>query len=136
MRNFLAHLLCAVLCVSCSYNTAEIYGVGKTTSVNFAGDGSTANTILGNSYVAKNSTATRYIVNGIGTVVGLYAAGVASFNNQTVKAYTNGNQVISQANGNQLGYLSKVVPVGGADPTKVIPPLNQMAPLAVPLLKK
>lgn len=132
MRNFLAYLLCAVLCVSCAYNKATIYGVGEVVSSNFMGDGSTANTILGNSYVAKNSTATRYIVNALGTIVGLYYAGMANVNGHIENAYVSGNSVIAAGNKNQLGYLGGVVPKGGLAPGQVVPPLPQSSPLGVP----
>lgn len=73
----------------CSYNKATIYGVGEVVSSNFMGDGSTANTILGNTYVAKNSTATKAVIQGIIGLAGAIYYGKVQLANETTTQLAN-----------------------------------------------
>lgn len=91
MKGFLIQLTLAALFVSCSTNDTTIYGVGETHSVNFMGDGSTANTILGNTYVAKNSTATKAVVQGIiGLATAIYYGRIQLEKETTTQLYNAG----------------------------------------------
>lgn len=92
MKRLFPIILLSILC-SCSFNQTELYGIGKTTSINVAGDGSTGNTILGNTYVAKNSTATKTIVNGAVT----YGAAV-----ELGKSHASDNALEGTKSGNSL----------------------------------
>ncbi len=61
MKAALAPLLCLALVVSCVTHKTKIYGVGETETTAVFGDGSAANTVLGDTIVYKNSTATRIL---------------------------------------------------------------------------
>lgn len=63
--------------MSCGFHQTELYGIGKTTDIIVAGDAASSNSILGDTFTNKNSTATKILANAFVQLVGAYWAGNA-----------------------------------------------------------
>lgn len=77
MKAALPLLACLMLvaAISCVGHKTVLYGIGETTTVAVFGDGSATNTVLGDSLVYKNSTATKILANMTVSLAGAFALG-------------------------------------------------------------
>ena len=89
MKNLIISLLVSICLVDCGYHTTELYGIGKTTTILVAGDGASSNSILGDTFTNKNSTATKILANAFVQLVGAYWAGNAIKVQETTKQMAN-----------------------------------------------
>lgn len=67
MKHTLLAAILIVCMISCAYNDAKLYGVGETHTMTLGTDGTSANTVLGNSFAFKASPAFQALMTAITT---------------------------------------------------------------------